>query len=427
MPAHIIPNIAKSLENHLRGYASMLTKPQYHHFKEAIIGIAEGASSLAGLSRSSGTPERTWWHFFHESLFDDDALLTQSARVMNNHTVTRSTKESFIILDFTSVFKTGECFEWADWIWNEETDTADGIGHEQVIALEYDKAKDYRKCLGMRRYYHDDKLYETEYARDDFEKKPLTVSRLLSLVCDTTKAAEVLIDGEFVHAFLVNHFERLGFAWTGRIKKSLLVTYEGRRWHLEALVNHLLKERVVSWRKACYRNQKISTFSISVTIDSLANRTVTIAVCKNKKGMLAFIGTSILDRKAEEIITIYSYRWEIEVFFKDMKGNLSFGDYRMRGVGANTRWQMFTLIVANILELIRKTKIEKMVNTPTLPWFQKAVYRLYATIEVTLGVVIRILRDLRHGGKDLITCLKRNMELNRAKYYLYKGVNLARL
>jgi hypothetical protein len=403
MPARIIPNVSKSLENHLRGYAPYMSKPHYQHFKDAIVGIAEGASSLAGLSRSSGTPERTWWHFFNESMFDDVALLTQSASVMNNHTETRSTNNSFVILDFTSVFKTGEGFEWADFLWNEETDTRDGVGHEQVIALEHDPTKDYHKCLGMRRYYHDDKLYETEYTRDDFEKKPVTVSMLLSKVQSTTQAREILVDGEFIHAFLVNHFERLGFAWTGRIKKSLLVTYEGKRWHLEPLVTHLLKERSVSWREATYRNQKISTFALTINVDSLAKREVTIAVCKNKRGNLAFIGTSILNRKAEEIVRIYSYRWEIEVFFKEMKGNLSFGDYRMRSVAANSRWQIFTLIAANLLELIRKTKIEKML--PVFPWFKKAVNRLYQTAQITVGITISLLRDLRHGGENLIRCL----------------------
>ena len=425
MPAHIIPNIAKSLEYHIRGYAPLLTKPQYQHFKDAIVGIAEGASSLAGLMRTSATPERTWWHFFNESFFDDTALLTQSGSVMNNHTVTRSTKQSFIILDFTSVFKTGNGFEWSDWLWNEETDSADGIGHEQVIALEYDPIKNYRKCLGMRRYYHDEKLYETEYTRDDFEKKSITVSRLLSSVHPDTQASEVLVDGEFIHAFLVNHFGRLGLFWTGRIKKSLLVTYQGKKWHLEPLVIHLLKTGTMKWEKTQYRNQAVHTFTVTVQIDSLSNRTVTLAVCKNRKGKLAFVGTNVVGRTAEEIVTAYGYRWEIEVFFKDMKGNLSFGDYRMRSVAANSRWQLFTLITANLLELIRKTKIEPMIRAPSLSWFTHAVQRLYATIDVTVGIVVKLLRDLRKGGNDMIRCLKHTMELHKAKYYLYNGVKLA--
>ena len=84
---------------------------------------------------------------------------------------------------------------------------------------------------------------------------------------------------------------------------------------------------------------------------------VRIAVCKNREGTIAFIGTNILARGARDIVRIYGYRWQIEVYFKDIKYKLSFGDYRMRSVGANTRWQVLTLIAANLLELIRKTKL----------------------------------------------------------------------
>lgn len=427
MPARIIPNISGSVEKHLMGYSKLLTKPRYKHFKDSIVGIAEGASSLAGLSRCSGTSERTFWHFFNESFFDDTVLLQKSASAMNNHTETRSTGSALLILDYTSVFKTGKGFEWSDWLWNEETDESDQIGHEQVIALEYDPGKDYRKCLGYRRFYHDEALYQTEYWRGDFEKKPVVASRLLKETKPLTKAQEVLVDGEFVNCFLVNRLNQLSFAWTGRIKKSLIVTDGGEAMALGQLAAKLVKEKAVTWKKARYRNQRIKTFEITVTVSSMADRKVKIAVCKNKKGQLAFIGTSLLNREASEIVKVYGYRWEIEVFFKDMKQNLSFGDYRMRKVGANTRWQIFTLITANLLELIRKTKLERMVVSPNYHWFKKVVKKMYSVTRITLGITIKILKDLRSGGRELIASLKSILHLNKAKFYLYNGVNLARL
>lgn len=427
MPAHIIPNISGSVEKHLMGYSNLLTKPQYKHFKKSIVGIAEGASSLADLSRQSGTSERTLWHFFNESFFDDTSLLKKSASVMNNHTETRSKGSSFLILDYTSVFKTGKGFEWSDWLWNEETDEADKVGHEQAIALEYDPEKDYRKCLGYRRFYHDEVLYQTEYWRDDFEKKPVVASRLLKETKPLTKTQEVLVDGEFINCFLVNRFEQLSFVWTGRMRKSLIVTHDGKTMALEQLAAKLIKEKAVAWKKAQYRNQKIMTFGITVSISSLADRKVRIAVCKNKKGQLAFIGTSLLNRESSDIIKVYSYRWEIEVFFKDMKQNLSFGDYRMRRVGANSRWQIFTLITANLIELVRKTKLEKMAISPNYSWFKEVVKKMYSATRITLGITIKILKDLRSGGRELIASLKSILHLNKAKFYLYNGVNLARL
>lgn len=431
MPKVILPNIANSLEKHLMGYSKLLSKPHYRHFKQAVVGICEGSSSMAGLSRSFGVPERSWWHFFNESVFDDIALLQKSVAVMNHSTQTRSTQESFLIFDFTSTLKTGNKFEWIDWLWNEETDLADKLGHEQVIVLEYNPNKDYRKRLGFRRFYHDDKLneteYWTEYWRDDFEKKPVTVSKLLSQVKGSTCSQEVIVDGEFIHSFLIHRFEKVNLSWTGRIKKSLLVTFNGETDSLANIVAKLIKKDNLKFSIAQYRNQQILVSNFMVTIPSLSDRQVNIAVCQNKQGKLAFIGTSILSREAKEIVKIYGFRWEIEVFFKDIKQNLSFGDYRMRSVGANSRWQIFGLIAANLLELIRKTKLESIISLPKFDWFKMAVKRMYSVFEFTLGMTVDLIKGLRNGGKEMIGSLKRGLELHKAKYYLYKQVNLARL
>lgn len=427
MPKVILPNIARSLEKHLMGYSKLLSKPHYKHFKQAVIGICEGSSSMADLGRSFGVPERTWWHFFNESCFDDMKLLTQSARVMGNYAQTRSTEGSFLILDFTSTFKTGKCFEWSDWLWDEDTDIPDKIGHEQLIALEYSPVKDFRRCLGFRRFYHDDKLFETEYWRDDFEKKGVAVSKLLFQVKPLTLASEVLVDGEFIHEDLVKKFESAGFKWTGRIKKSILVTFKGKTQSMESLAQELIKSKQIDLMKAKYRNQEVIVAETTVTVPSLDDRCVKVAICQNRQGKLAFLGTNILTRKPCEIVKIYGFRWEIEVFFKDIKQNLSFGDYRMRKVGANTRWQIFTLIAANLLELIRKTKLEKIIELPKLNWLKVAVEKMYSVVDLTLGVTVNLIRGLRLGGKEMLCSLRRCLELNKAKYYLYKEVNLARL
>jgi hypothetical protein len=152
-----------------------------------------------------------------------------------------------------------------------------------------------------------------------------------------------------------------------------------------------------------------------------------MAVCQNQAGKLAFIGTSVLNRTAAEIIKLYGYRWEIEVFFKDIKQSLAFGDCRLRRVGANSRWQILTLVAANILELIRKTRLEPMAQAAPCAWFKKALKRMYDTTKITLGITIMVLNDLRSGGRELIAALRRNLDINHAKYYLWKGVNLAKL
>jgi len=362
MPAQILPNIAQ-IEKHLMGYKKLLRSQHYQHFKNITLGIISGENSIAGISRYSGVPERTLQYFFNESVFNEDELLKHSLKAMDQYTTVRSTNEAVLILDFTPSPKTGKKFEWADWLWNEKSDKADIYGYECLAALEYHPKKQYRKVLGMRRFYHQDILKEDLCCLpEDFEKKPIITSRLASKVRPLTKAKEVIVDAEFINAFLINHFKRLKLNWTGRIKKSILATHRGKTKQLGLLVKDLIKkkDKDIVWQKASYRNQKIKAFAITVKIPKFNNGKIIIAVCKNKAKKLAFIATNILDRKAEDIVRVYGYRWEVEVFFKELKGNTPFSKYRVRRVGANYRWQIFSLIVANILELLRKTKLKRL-------------------------------------------------------------------
>lgn len=333
-----------------------------------MLSVIEGAKTIADVSRKSGIPSRTLEHFFHESFFNDDGLLVHAAAMMEHHAPTRSTKGAFLILDFTST-KTGEKQEWADWLWDEETDTPSLFGHEQLLAVEFHPLKKYRERLGFRRFYHQDVLRQTEYYEEDFEKKPVVASRLLKAVRPRTKAGEVLIDGEFINGFLINRSQQQRFDWTGRIKKSLLVVHQEvkncRRQRLELLAAELERKRQLKWQKVRYRNQTISAAAIRVTIPSLSDREVAAAICRNNQGKLAFLATSRLQRCAGEIVTVYAYRWEIEIFIKDIKQALAFGDYRLRRVGANTRWQTLCLVAANTMELIKKTKLELLMKTKT--------------------------------------------------------------
>jgi len=424
MPARIIPNISH-LEKHLMGYAKLLRKQHYQHFKHTVLAIIDQATSIAQVARKSGTPTRTLEYFFNDSFFNDQALLTHSARVMQHYTPTRSTKEAFLILDFTST-KTGKRSEWADWLWNEETDEPDLFGYEQCLALEVNPVKKYRRCLGYRRFYHTDALYQTEYWRGDFEKKPVCVSRLLKQVAPLTCSKQVIVDGEFMNCFLINRFEQLRFNWTGRIRKSLSVNYKRGKYRLEVLAEKLNKEGKLAWQRASYRNQAIQTAKIIVNIPSLANRKVTIAVCKNRQGNIAFLGTNI-DCSAYQLVSTYAQRWEIEVFIKDIKQALSFADYKMRRVGANSRWQILCLVAANLMELVRKIKLEPLMQSrkSSYSWFKLAVKRLYQRVKLTLGITVSVIRDLRQGGRELIASLKAISYLNNAKNYLYNGINFA--
>lgn len=421
--AQILPNIS-CVEKHLEIYCRYLTKPRYQHFKNILLSFICGkGTSVLEMARFLGTRSYRLYYFFNDMNFDDKLLLQKSVSQLNNKTCLRSTQESFLIFDFTSTAKTGRHFEWADWLWNEETGETDAFGHETLIALEYSPKKNYRKALGLRRFYHEDKLFETEYSRDDFEKKPSVVNNLLKEVQPLTRAKEILVDGEFISCFLVDKFEKHKFNWTGRIKKTILAAYKREKeMSLEDLINKLIQEKEIIFEEITYRSQKIMAADIEVKIPSMNNKKVKIAVCKNDKGKFAFIASSVIDRSTREIVKIYGFRWEIEVFFKDIKQNLHFSDYLLRSTGANVRWQYLVLIAANIIELMKKILISQYI--PKFQWFKKTIKHLFQKTKLTIGLIVKLISDLKNGGREFIAALKCLGELQHAKFYLYRRINL---
>ncbi len=421
--AQILPNISR-VEKHLEIYCQYLTKPRYQHFKNILLSFISGkGGSVLEMARYLGTQSYRLYYFFNDMDFDDKKLLAKSVSQLNNKTCLRSTQESFLIFDFTSTAKTGRHFEWADWLWNEETNETDAFGHETLVALEYDPKKNYRKALGLRRFYHEDKLFETEYTKDDFEKKPTVVNHLLKEIQPLTRAKEVLVDGEFISGFLVDKFENQGYDWTGRIKKTILAAYKREQeMSLEDLTNKLIQEKEIIFEEVIYRSQKIMAVDIEVKVPSLGNRKIRVAVCKNDKGKFAFIASSVIGRSVHEIVKVYGFRWEIEVFFKDIKQNLHFSDYLLRSTGANIRWQYLVLIAANIIELMKKILISKYI--PKFSWFKKTVKHLFQKTKLTIGLIVRLISDLKNGGREFIAALKCLGELHHAKFYLYRRINL---
>lgn len=388
---------------HLSGFSGFFTVPSFGVFKSVVHAFLVGdAKSCLNISRETGTRYSKLMYFFNECFFNDGALLNQSVGQLNNHTKTRTDNSCYLLMDGTQTVKNGSLFEWSDSIWNGEDkdEVIASRGYDNLVILEYSPKKDFRKALGMRRFYHNGKLFETEYYGEDFEKKLVTASHLLKEILPNTKAGNIVVDGEFVNGFLAEQFDKAHLKFTGRFKKSLLVTYTDKngklykKISLEKLMEEMIREGDVNWEKAKYRNQVIDAFTLNLKVDSLQNRTIKIVACRNKDGKIAFIGTNDLSKNAKSIVRIYGYRWEIEVFFKDVKQNLGFSNFKLRSVGANTRWQYLCLLSANILELIKHEDIGTIKEKAGLAPILKCLFK---TSKMSLGILVKILKDAVNG------------------------------
>jgi hypothetical protein len=62
---------------------------------------------------------------------------------------------------------------------------------------------------------------------------------------------------------------------------------------------------------------------------------------------------------AAEIVELYDLRWQIELFFKELKSTLGFHQYRFRKFGKVERWVELCLITFLYLEWYRAEKLAR--------------------------------------------------------------------
>ena len=74
---------------------------------------------------------------------------------------------------------------------------------------------------------------------------------------------------------------------------------------------------------------------------------------------MRYILTDKLDINTAEILTIYSYRWQIELYFKELKSYLGLGNYQMLPFKAIVRHVDCVIMAFMYLEYLRICKLQE--------------------------------------------------------------------
>ena len=149
--------------------------------------------------------------------------------------------------------------------------------------------------------------------------KPTATLNLVKQTLSQGIAADyLLMDSWFTEAPLIKEVMNEGLDVIGMVKKTSkrFYQYKGKKFPLQTLITH------------CNVNQKIfshqegSLGSIQVKLNNgIPVKIVFIRHRKYKTEWLAILSTNT-SLSDEEIIRIYGYRWDIEVFFKCNKSHL---------------------------------------------------------------------------------------------------------
>lgn len=155
-------------------------------------------------------------------------------------------------------------------------------------------------------------------------------------VCAGIKAGEIVIfDKAYVDfSHLADLCMRLIF-WVTRAKDNL--SYKVVRRYQKGAVGKILRDDLIRLKTAASRKD----------YPELMRRIVALVEVDGREVEMVFLSNN-LEWSAESIVELYRCRWQIEVFFKQIKQTLQLADFL--GTSANAvRWQIWTALLTYLL------------------------------------------------------------------------------
>jgi len=155
-------------------------------------------------------------------------------------------------------------------------------------------------------------------------------------VCAGIKAGEIVIfDKAYVDfAHLADLSMRLIF-WVTRAKDNL--SYRVVRCIQKGAVGKILRDELIRLKTPASRRE----------YPELMRRIVALVEVEGREVEMVFLSNNV-QWSAQSIVELYRCRWQIEVFFKQIKQTLQLADFL--GTSANAvRWQIWTALLAYLL------------------------------------------------------------------------------
>lgn len=153
--------------------------------------------------------------------------------------------------------------------------------------------------------------------KDALKEKPVLVIEMLKNALHHGVTADyVLMDSWFTSGKLMHEISELGLHTIGMLKHTgkVYYTYRGKKYPLEKLFPWAMK----------YAPHKGQAILCSIIVQTKQGQYIKIVFIqnRNKKDQWLAVASTDTVLSSEEIIRIYGYRWDIEVFFKYIKSEL---------------------------------------------------------------------------------------------------------
>jgi len=229
---------------------------------------------------------------------------------------------------------------------------SDGNSFVPMVLSMLSSAKDNNRLAPMR--YGIDKRTNGYKRRQEIMRKSTDVLvEMVSLAMTAgTTARHLLFDSWLAFPATIRRIHALGMHTICMLKDTGKITYELQGWPLT------LKELYESVRKRSGRAKVLAEVQVTVGNDDHGNPVsakIVFVRDRSSKKWLALLSTDTT-LTAEEIITLYGRRWDIEVFFKMAKSFLNLAkEFQSRSFDALVAHATLVCCCYIMLELVRRT------------------------------------------------------------------------
>jgi len=146
-----------------------------------------------------------------------------------------------------------------------------------------------------------------------------------------------------------------------------------------------------------YETKKYVTYTEEFSISKMGDVQIVFSrKADDSKSLMKSIATDMLSLTTHEILTIYSYRWQIELFFKELKSYLGLSDYQVLSFRSIVRHVDIVIMAFMYLEHLRLCKLKE--NPKDKHWLYARTlqmsYVLQHEVRMTnLGFMKRVIKN----------------------------------
>jgi len=354
-----IVNTSKELDREFSKYKDVFSKPQLRHFSNYCTGliVQEKRFTINSINdlfvdEESSKDQSSLNRFFKNSPWDEKALSIKRLRRLNSNPKTKTKESGYVILDDSSIPKTGSHMEATGLHWSA-SENRTIFGHNMVSLHYADKDKEYPLIPQIYR--------KKEHCKKTTFKTKIDIA--IELLTDAikkglVKAKTCLFDSWYLSKKLINHIRSLNLNWITRVSSQRSFTYNDRYTNLYSFMTFDLKRDLLKTKTKASEDENYFSHSFIANLSKIGKvKLVFVSEDPQDKTVpLVCLASNQLELSDEQIITRYLLRTKIDSFYRDAKQFLGLGGYMVRHVKGVVRHLHLVFFAYSLLETLRLRK-----------------------------------------------------------------------